>query len=53
MGKAVKITGIVAGTMLGLYALTVAAVWGVACIVDLRTGEDLEEDDDEAVCTGV
>lgn len=45
--KLVKVTGIVAGTILGLYVATVAMVWGVACIVDLRTGEDLEDDDED------
>ncbi|MFP5360760.1 MAG: hypothetical protein ACLGHM_09725 [Actinomycetes bacterium] len=34
--KRVRPAVLVAGTVLGLYALTVVAVWGVALLVDWR-----------------
>lgn len=43
--RLVRIVGQAGATVLGLYALTVLAVWGTACIVDLRIGEDLDAED--------
>lgn len=43
--RLVKVAGITAATVIGVYVVTWVGVWVLAGIVDLRTGEDLEDDD--------